>query len=110
MEDVKHDTEVTKTAMWNEYVQKMHDDDLIRVTREAALEEGEEIGEARGDELRLIRQVQRKLVKGKAPEQIADELEEEAEKIEFILDAVTAAGEGADATAVYAKMRELLPS
>ena len=40
VEDVKNGTEVTKTAMWNEYVQKMHDDDLIRVTREAAIEEG----------------------------------------------------------------------
>ena len=49
---VRQDTEVTKTAMWNKYVQKMHDDDLIRVTREAALEEGREegigIGEIRG--------------------------------------------------------------
>ena len=44
MEDVKNGTEVTKTAMWNEYVQKMHDDDLIRVTREAAIEEGREEG------------------------------------------------------------------
>ena len=56
---VRQDAEVTKTAMWNKYVQKMHDDDLIRVTREAALEEGREEGREEGIEIGEARGIDR---------------------------------------------------
>jgi len=47
---------------------------------------GREEGIEQGDELRLIRQVCRKLKKGKSVEQIADELEEEEARIQVLCD------------------------
>ena len=47
---------------------------------------GREEGMEQGDELRLIRQVCRKLKKGKSIEQIADELEEEEARIQVLCD------------------------
>lgn len=106
VEDVKNGTEVTKTAMWNEYVQKMHDDDLIRVTREEAIKEGREEGREEGEVLHLVRMVQRKLAKGKDSGQIAAELEEDVERIQDIINAVLEVGENADAETVYKKMKQ----
>ena len=85
VEDVKNGTEVTKTAMWNEYVQKMHDDDLIRVTREAAIEEGRkegievgrEEGELRGTIKTLVSLVKEGTI---SIAQAADQLGESEEK------------------------------
>lgn len=48
---------------------------------EKGIEKGIERGIAEGDRLRLLTQIQKKLIKGKSLEQIADELEETVEAI-----------------------------
>lgn len=59
---------------------------------EVRYEEGFEDGEEKGEFLKLIKQVCRKLEKGKSPETIAEELDEEAELIDGICAAATKNG------------------
>ncbi len=62
-------------------------------------------GREEGLEERLIRQICRKLRKGKSVSQIADEVEEEEESIRAICDAIAPFGPGFDEEEVIAKIR-----
>ena len=84
-----------------DFLTEYNEAEVMAYLREEAKEEGREEGSV----LKLIRQVRRKLAKGKDADTIADELEEEPEQIEEIIDAIRAAGEDADAEAVYRKLR-----
>lgn len=58
-------------------------------------------GREEGDQIRLIRQVCKKISKGKAPSVIADELEEELYIIERICYAISECEENSDYDAIY---------
>ena len=58
---------------------------------------------------RVLVESQKKHIKGKDAWLIAEELEEETEKIEEIMDAIRVTGEYASAEEVSQKMREKLP-
>lgn len=73
-------------------------DDALEVRYEEGFEDGEEKGQA----LVLIRQVCRKLQKGKTPQEIAEELEEEQELIDKICAAVEQCGVDSDIEDIYA--------
>lgn len=81
---MKHRAEV-KTVSIFEYDQEKH----IRLEREQAWEEGRESGiaegMAKGEQQKLIDQIQKKLQKGESVAQIADELEETAAVIEELI-------------------------
>lgn len=64
-------------------------EDAQKVWYREGVEDGEAKGEARGEFLKLIDFVCRKLKKGKTPEMIADELEEPLETVELICTAAT---------------------
>ena len=68
------------------------------------LAEGRAEGRAEGLELKLIRQVQKKLKRGMSEEQIAKELEEPLADVERICKAVTMCGLDADVSEVYSQM------
>ena len=57
----------------------------IEVQREEAFEEGEKVGYASGEKAHLLRQIVRKLDKGKSVVTIADELEESVETIQTLI-------------------------
>ena len=93
-------TEYTEEEVHQEFWE-----DGFEIGMEEGIEKGIEEGETIGEAITIIRMVQRKLAKGKDVAVIADELEETTERIEDIIDAITAAGEGADAEAVYVKLQ-----
>ena len=84
----KHKAEVRTVSIF-EYDQEKH----IKLERKQAWEEGREAGitEGRatgrleGEKLLLTKQIQKKLLRGKTPAQIADELEEEQSVIEELM-------------------------
>ena len=53
--------------------------------REAGITEGKAAGKAEGEKLMLTKLIQKKLLRGKTPAQIAEELEEERPVIEDII-------------------------
>lgn len=53
--------------------------------REAGITEGRATGRLEGEKLLLTKQIQKKLLRGKTPAQIAEELEEERPVIEDII-------------------------
>ncbi|MDO5573524.1 MAG: hypothetical protein Q4G60_06055 [bacterium] len=56
--------------------------------REEGLEEGLEIGLSKGESLKLISLIQKKIQKSKALETIADEIEETPDSIQSIYDLI----------------------
>lgn len=72
-------------------------EDALRVNYEEGFEDGEE----KGKELQLIRQVNRKLQKGKTPDVIAEELEAEFGQIKRICAAVEQCGSDVDPEKIY---------
>ena len=81
-----NDVEKEATSIMGGTVYETESERLRRVGREEGMEQGIEQGIERGDELRLIKQVCRKLQKSKSVEQIADELEEEEARIQVLCD------------------------
>lgn len=71
------------------------------------LQIGEEHGKRIGRDTLLVEQVCRKLKKGKEPEQIADELEEELEVISAICKAAESAGPEYDCEVVYRNWKDM---
>ena len=65
-----------------------------------------EEGREEGEENRLIRQICRKLRKGKSVEQIADELEEDETQVKVICDAAEAFAPDYDENKVIAAIRQ----
>ena len=53
--------------------------------REAGITEGKAAGKAEGEKLLLTKQIQKKLLRGKTPAQIADELEEDQSVIKELI-------------------------
>ena len=76
----KHKAEVRKVSIF-EYDQEKH----IKLERKQAWEEGREAGKTEGEKLLLTKQIQKKLLRGKTPAQIADELEEDQSVIEELI-------------------------
>lgn len=74
---------------------------------EVRYEEGFEDGAEKGDMLRLIKMVYRKLQKGKAPSVIAEELEEELAVIEKICKVVNACGADGDMDKIYEEFMKI---
>lgn len=62
-----------------------------------------------GENLKIIKQVQKKLQKGKAAEKIAEELEESLENVERIYAAVDKCGLEADAMKIYEELQKMAP-
>lgn len=71
-----------------------------------AIREWEAEAKRTGENLKVIKLVQRKLQKGKMPETIAEELEEPLENVEQICDVVDQCGLEADAMEIYEKLSE----
>ena len=69
--------------------------------------EGVKLGIEQGEDIKLIRLVQRKLRKEEAPEVIAKELEESLENVERICKAVGKCGLEADAMEIYDEMQNM---
>ena len=74
--------------------------------REEALEEGMERGRTQGENRKLIEQVCRKLKKEKTPDIIAEELEEDLEKIQSICETASAFAPDYDCDEVYKAWEE----
>ena len=70
------------------------------------LERGLEQGLEQGREINLITMICRKLKKGKTPEQIADDLDEEYSKVERICNAAKQCGPEYDSDEVYRKLNQ----
>lgn len=68
-----------------------------RLIREEGKEEGLETGRSEGEMLKLISQIQKKVLKGKNAEEIAEDLDEEVGNIREIYDAVIRNKEGSRA-------------
>lgn len=77
----KNRAEAKKVSLY-EYDYEEH----MRVLREECIEEGIEKGIARGEEAQLSRMIEKKLRKGKNLSQIAEELEEEEERIQELIE------------------------
>lgn len=74
---------------------------------EVRYEEGFEDGAEKGDMLRLIRMVARKLQKGKEPSVIAQELDEEQDIIDKICKAIELSGTDSDIDKIYEELNNL---
>lgn len=72
-----------------------------RLIREEGERRGEKKGEKKGEQIALIRMVCKKLQKGKAPEAIADELEEETAVIRQICNAAQTCAPDYDCEQIY---------
>lgn len=81
-------------------------EDAKKVWYREAFEDGAELGEARGEMLKLIKLVCLKLQKGKTPEMIADELEEALERVNQICVAADVCGLDADCHKIYEYMQD----
>lgn len=83
---------------------------LKKAEREDAFEKGtkagEKIGEKIGEEKKSIELIQKKILKNKSLNQIADELEEDLEIIKPIYDIIKTMGEEFNCDAVYEKLHE----
>ena len=65
---------------------------------------GYEDGEAKGEEIHLIKMICRKLLKSKTPETIADELDEEIDIVKAICEAAAEFAPDYDAEKIYVKL------
>lgn len=65
-----------------------------------------EEGRNEGEQIRLIRQICKKIAKGKAKTVIAEELEEELHVIERICTAISECEDSSDCDAIYDKLME----
>lgn len=79
-------------------------EDAKKIWYEEAFEDGEEQGQARGQILKLIELICRKLQKGKTPETIAEELEEPFDTVVQICTAVNKCGFEADLQTIYEQL------
>ena len=80
-------------------------EDAKKIWYEEAFEDGEERGIQMGIDVKLIELIQRKLLKGKTVELIAEELEEPAENVESICEAIEKCDPKADAFEIYEKLQ-----
>lgn len=69
-----------------EYDEEEH----MRLERKEQFEKGEEVGEKRGENKKLLELINKKLKKGKTIPQIADELEEDEESIKRLIEQMRA--------------------
>ena len=76
-------------------------EDAKKIWQEEAYEDGEEAGIRQGEKFTLLKQIQRKLQKGKTEEQIAEELEEPLESIIQICATIEKQGLDADVRVIY---------
>ena len=76
-----------------------------KVWYQEAFEDGEESGQTRGESLKLIDQICRKLKKGKTAESIAEELEESLETVEQICEAVVNCDPDASTLDIYNQLQ-----
>ena len=83
-------------------------DDALEVRYEEGFEDGFENGAKRGEMLKLIQQVCGKLKKGKKPQQIAEELEEELALVQKICAAIESCETNEDVSKVYDTLQTLL--
>ncbi|MBO4976905.1 MAG: hypothetical protein J6C54_04060 [Lachnospiraceae bacterium] len=88
----------------DEIVQEVKQSEEWEAVKMNLLEIGEARGEARGEEKKLIRQVCKKLSKGKAPDVIAEELEEDLAVIAKICEAASEFAPEYDCDKVYEKL------
>ncbi|MBR6452083.1 MAG: hypothetical protein IKS87_05210 [Lachnospiraceae bacterium] len=98
---IKHKAQVIKMSIY-EYDAKKH----MQFEREEGREEGRQDGLEEGDALRLIRQVQKKIAKGKTPDVMADELESSVEEIQPIYDVAVKYPTDTDPKIIFMNMRE----
>ena len=83
-----------------EFDQELHN----RTLYQEGLEDGEKSGIAKGRDIGLISQICRKLQKGKSPEIIADELEEELDKVKEICETASSFAPEYDIEKIYEAM------
>lgn len=76
-------------------------EDALDANYKEGFEDGELKGELKGELLKLIQLTSRKLQKGKSPETIAEELEEDSVLISQICTAIQQCGTDADETRIY---------
>ena len=80
--------------------------DFADYIEERGLERGLEKGLERGGHLKLIAQVCRKLAKGKTPETIAEELEEDINEVKRICEAASGYAPEYDAEKIFAELEK----
>ena len=81
-------------------------EELLQDERKAGLREGLREGQAKGELIRVIEMVCRKLKKNKCPIEIAEELEEDVELVERICEAASAFAPEYDVEGIYEKLNE----
>lgn len=81
----KEKSEVLHMIFLTEYDEKKHLRNTFQEGREEGREEGLEEGIRKGREDKLMEQIQKKLARGKSPEIIAQELEEDVETIQALI-------------------------
>ena len=79
-------------------------EDALEANYEEGFEDGLLAGTQRGELQKTIRQVSTKLLKGKSPEMIADELEEDVETIKAICALIQEYGTDMDIKEIYEKL------